>query len=321
MAECATPVLFIVFNRCDTALQVLAAIGAARPKRLYVAADGPRSGRADERAETEQVRQAILAGIDWPCELKTLFQTENLGCRRGVVAAIDWFFENEAEGIILEDDVVPSPDFFRFCEYGLARYRDDGRIFMISGTNPLGAQSPSSGYFYSSFGSIWGWASWRRAWAHYDVSMKGWPDSDMARTLVRKHGRACALYLASVLNNHVKYDLDTWDSQWLYAILKHGALTVVPAVNLVRNIGILGTHSSVETRNHNLPYGHLLFPLRALSDCVEENGCFRAELTRKLFLPAMLVSSASRIAKRFGLHALLVRVHGWLRAGKAARSR
>ncbi len=171
-----SPILLLVFNRPDTTRQVFETIRAARPPRLYVAADGPRPGRAGEAERCAEVRE-LTTQIDWPCELKTLFRNENLGCKIGVSSAIDWFFQNEPEGIILEDDVVPLPSFFLYCDVLLDRYRNDIRVGVISGSNLVSNHLMlEESYFFSRYNHIWGWASWRRAWDHYDVTMASWPE-------------------------------------------------------------------------------------------------------------------------------------------------
>ena len=108
------PVLFLIFNRPDTTKQVFDAIRKARPKRLYVAADAPRVEKEGEAALCQQTR-AIIKQVDWDCEVQTLFREENLGCQKAISSAIDWFFEHEEMGIILEDDCLPSPSLFSFC--------------------------------------------------------------------------------------------------------------------------------------------------------------------------------------------------------------
>ena len=166
-----TAVLFLVFNRPETTARVFDAIRKARPPRLYVAADGPRTNRPGEAERVEKVRQ-IATAVDWPCEVNTLFRKDNIGCKRAVSGAITWFFEKEEEGIILEDDTLPSQSFFWFCQELLEIYRDDERIFIISGYNKQDEWNAEKvDYFFSYFGGIWGWASWRRAWKHFDIEM------------------------------------------------------------------------------------------------------------------------------------------------------
>ncbi len=304
MQDDPPPILFIIFNRVDTALEVMKAIAIQRPARLYIAADGPRSNRETEAGQTQEVRSAVLATVDWPCEVKTLFQDRNLGCRRGVIAAIDWFFANEPEGIILEDDVVPSPDFFRFCGEMLDRFRDDPRVMMISGTNQLGTGRTSSRYFLSSLGSIWGWASWRDAWQRYDEGMTGWNDA-FATELDRRHGRATARYLRHIFDFHRKHDVDTWDTQWSYTIQANDGLAVMSEANLIRNVGVIGTHSSIETSNHNLAYGSLRWPIEPKNQTIEDDADYRRQLTKKILGPATTMSRASRIARKFRIHGLI----------------
>lgn len=316
MSDTTPPILFIVFNRLDTTMAVFEAIARERPSRLYVAADGPRPTRPDEATRTDAVRAAVLAAINWPCEVKTQFQDSNLGCRRGVVAAIDWFFANEAEGIILEDDVVPSPDFFRFCAEMLERYRDNPRVMMVSGTNPLGAGVDTYTYFFSSLGSIWGWASWRDAWARYDIEMKGW-DTALAARLRKRHGAATARYLRHIFDFHRKHDVDTWDTQWSYTLHAQNGLAVMTDANLIRNIGIVGTHSSVEMRNHNLAYGSLQWPLRPRTVQVEENLVYRQRLTKEILSPAIVISTLSQLARKFHLHRLMKLAYETIRATRS----
>ncbi len=314
-------VLFIVFNRLDTAREVMRAIALQRPKRLYIAGDGAREGRPDEEVTTRQVRAAITDMVDWPCELHTLFQENNLGCRRGVKTAIDWFFTSEPEGIILEDDVIPSPDFFRFCTEMLDRYRDEPRVMMVSGTNPLGAGVTSSRYFFSSLGSIWGWASWRDAWSRYDVDMTGWDNNHALRTeLYRRLGSATARYLHHIFDFHRKHNVDTWDTQWTYALQAFDAVSVMPAANLIKNVGVVGTHSSVEMRNHNLAYGKIAWPCRPSSPVVEDDPQYRQQLTREILSPAILISTVSQLARKFRLHGLMKAAYGGLRKLRSGSS-
>lgn len=311
-ASVQSPILLIVFNRLDTALQVVEALAQARPARLFVAADGPRANRPGEAETVRAVREAVMARIDWPCEVQTLFRDSNLGCRDGVRSAIDWFFDHVPAGIILEDDVVPSPDFFTFCDIALTTYADDDRVYMVSGTNLLGAGVTFDSYSFSSFGSIWGWASWRRAWRRYDVTMAGWEPA-MKRDLVRRFGRLPARYLSSVIDGHVRFDIDTWDTQWLYTMLRDRARAVLPRGNLITNVGVVGTHSSVEMSTHHLGYGTLRQPLRPASAPDVEDIGFMRVMTRRIYLPAMAISTGSRIAKRLKLHGAATRLFRLLR--------
>ena len=309
-----SPVLLIIFNRLETSLQVLEAIAEARPAHLFIAGDGARPNRSGEEDVVRTVREAVLARIDWPCCVETLFRETNLGCREGVRTAIDWFFANVPAGIILEDDVVPSQDFFTFCDTMLETYVNDERVYMVSGTNLLGANVTFDNYFFSSFGSIWGWASWRRAWLHYDVKMNDWATSNLRRDLRKHHGRLGAAYLRSVIDGHIKNDIDTWDTQWLYTMLRDGSRAVIPQGNLITNIGVVGTHSSVEMSGHYVPHGHMRRPLRSMTQPDEENVAFRNAMVRKIYLPAMAISAASRVTKQIGLHSIAKQIFNFTNA-------
>jgi hypothetical protein len=176
------PVLFLIFNRPEMTTRVMDAIRGARPQRLYVAADGPR-GRPDEVEQCDKARQ-IATAADWPCQVYTLFRNENLGCRRAVSSGIDWFFEHEEEGIILEDDCVPSADFFRFCSELLARFKSEKRVMAICGScyTKSTFDMPES-YYFSYYPDMWGWATWRRAWRLYDRDLSRWPEFKQAGRL------------------------------------------------------------------------------------------------------------------------------------------
>ena len=171
-----TAVLLLVFNRPDTTKDVFESIRKAQPERLYVAADGPRGHVNGERERCNEVRR-ITTDVDWPCKVMTLFRDGNLGCRIGVSTAIDWFFDNEPDGIILEDDCQPDPSFFEFSEQLLEHYRDNTNVMVISASYFHGEKyKPEYSYFFSIYNHCWGWASWRRAWQLYDRDMENWID-------------------------------------------------------------------------------------------------------------------------------------------------
>ncbi len=259
-----TAVLFLVFNRPDSTKQVFEAIRKAEPPRLYVATDGPREGREGEAQKVAQVRE-IATAVDWPCEVKTLFREKNLGCKYAVSSAITWFFEIEEAGIILEDDCVCNHTFFRFAEEMIQRYWDEPRVMHISASNFLNQTGDVSGYTFSRYAFIWGWASWRRAWKEFDLNLKQFTYSRV-KYIAKKHFRrpsehgywpALYLYVASG-------KLDTWDIQWVLSIMAADGLCVTPSVNLVSNIGF--GNESTNTVQTSSPFnkqktGQMEFPL------------------------------------------------------------
>ncbi len=235
-----TPILFLVFNRPSTTRKVFSAIKKIRPKYLYIGADGPREHRAGEREKCEDVR-SIVNEIDWDCEVKTLFRDKNLGCKMAISGAIDWFFENVSEGVILEDDCVPSLSFFPYCAELLAKYRDDNRVMTISGdASPFKHKFDKSkySYFFSHYPLIWGWATWRRAWKSYDVNLTNWSEvkTDKKSFPILKN-QIQRDYWFKMFNRMFQKKVDTWDYQWSYNLLIHSGLAIIPKSNLISNIG------------------------------------------------------------------------------------
>lgn len=237
-APLQTAVLFLIFNRPDVTAQVFDTIRQARPPRLYVAADGPRLGRPGEVQRVAQAR-AVATAVDWPCEVKTLFRDKNLGCKAAVSGGITWFFEQEEQGIILEDDCLPNQSFFWFCEELLNRYADENEVSTITGGNfQSGADRNEGTYYFSRYNHVWGWASWRRAWRCYDGELLFWPEwkksEDWAREIPDKVERS---YWTKVFDRMFDKQIDTWDYPWMASVWFSGGLTATPNVNLVSNIG------------------------------------------------------------------------------------
>lgn len=229
-----TAVLFLVFNRPNTTEQVFEAIRKAKPPRLYVAADGPRPDKPGEAEKVEQVRR-IAMQVDWGCEVKTLFRDKNLGCKYGPSLSIDWFFENEEEGVILEDDCLPNPSFFEYCEYLLHTYRNEKNICHICGNNfGLRYEGKYESHCFGSFAQVWGWATWRDRWQQREInpfyleqlsSPERW-----SLNILNKFNTLVHL-------DKLKDGLDAWDYQWQITILNHNGLVVYPITNLISNIG------------------------------------------------------------------------------------
>ncbi|MEM6802787.1 MAG: hypothetical protein AAF696_15365 [Bacteroidota bacterium] len=260
-----TPILFLVFNRPEPTAEVFEAIRSYKPERLYVAADGARKHKAGEEAICEETR-AIALAVDWPCEVKTLLREENLGCKHAVSSAINWFFEEEEQGIILEDDCVPHSSFFDYCTRLLDQYKEDERVMHIAGSNhhPDYTEEARESYYFSYYGHMWGWASWRRAWANYDLEMEQFEEVMKGRYLEKVMGSLQGKYLGRKLKEIYYEGTDTWDYQWDYSRLLKKGLTIIPKNNLVNNIGFgedaTHTFSSNNEFSH-VPVKELEFPM------------------------------------------------------------
>ncbi|MFT6796971.1 MAG: hypothetical protein ACJART_002119 [Maribacter sp.] len=233
-----TPILFVIFNRKETALTSLKAIKEARPKRMYISGDGARKHIAGEEENVKATRAGVLAAIDWDCDVKTLFQDKNLGCGLGVYTAINWFFEQEEQGIILEDDCVAKPSFFTYVEELLHRYKDDNRIAQISGFNELGETFSQDSYGFSSYIVCWGWATWRSAWQNMDFDMK-WRSTQQKDDILSNCGYKGRDYTywkrrVQAIDDQL---VSAWDYQWCFSVASQNQLGIFPNTNLISNIG------------------------------------------------------------------------------------
>ncbi|MDX6612610.1 MAG: hypothetical protein QOD75_1796 [Blastocatellia bacterium] len=261
-----TPVAFLIFNRPETTALVFTEIAKARPAKLLVVADGPRPDHPEDVEKCAATR-AIIDRVDWDCEVLRNFADKNLGCKVRVSGGIDWVFSEVEEAIILEDDCLPHPSFFPFCAELLERYREDERVMTISGLNLLGEwKSGNQSYFFSCLGGTWGWATWRRAWRHFDREIKSWPKARDLRTVENLFPKPRqSSFWKDVFQKVYDGKIDTWDYQWLLAGWLQGAWGIAPHVNLVRNIGFGAgaTHHQFEDDPlANLPIEEMAFPLK-----------------------------------------------------------
>ena len=290
-----TAVLFLVFNRPATTARVFEAIRQAKPPRLYVAGDGPCDRREGEAKKIAKVRE-IATAVDWPCEVKTLFREKNLGCKDAVSNAITWFFEHEEQGIILEDDCLPHPSFFRFCEELLMRYKDDCRVGMISGRNSLGVfDNISSSYHFSTGGGIWGWATWNRVVKGFDLENPEFKSPNLYKYLKKATSDpAEARHLTDMLKQTQLGLINTWDYQWGVYLKLNKLLAVVPSKNLVKNIGFDGggTHLTVHSSMAEVDSHDMKFPMVHPTEVVA-NIKFSQALART-YLPSPFISLIQR---------------------------
>ena len=267
------PVALFVFNRPHLTAQVYERIRAARPRRLLVVADGPRSTRSGEADLCEATRR-IVTLPDWPCELLKNFSDKNLGCKRRMSSGLDWVFRQCSEAIILEDDCVPCPSFFEFCSEMLAFYRNNTRIMHVSGDNfQDGRRRGKATYFFSKYPLSWGWASWSRAWRYYDVGASSWPEAYRARWLESVLDNPGEVqHWESVFDGVYRGLIDTWDYQWVFACWREGGLSIQPNENLVMNIG-MGADATHFKNKHST----LGVPTRELGECVHPGQIIRDE--------------------------------------------
>lgn len=251
-----TPVLFLIFNRPGSTQKVFDIIRQVKPRQLFVAADGPRLNVPAEYEKCNEVRQIIIDGVDWECDLKLLFRDKNIGCGAAVQGAIAWFFENVEEGIILEDDTLPDISFFAYCRQMLELYRNDGRIWSISGFN-FGAENffVDETYTFARMMNMWGWATWRRTHEKVDYNLSRWKaavNKKLFTSLIVQDNLFDTDinwfdYWTNIFTQTSNSTMNTWDYQWIYSQLLNRQLTIYPSKNLVQNIGF--AEDATHTKN------------------------------------------------------------------------
>jgi hypothetical protein len=260
-------VALFIFNRPDTTRAVVRALRAVRPPVLYVVADGPRPGRADDLEGCRAARGVIDAGVDWPCDVRWMISGVNQGCDGSVPSGVSWVLSREDRAVFLEDDCVPEPTFFRFCDEIFERYRDDPRVSQVCGTNrSIRWKADRQSYHFAYYGSSWGWGTWRRAWTLFDPLMTSWDDPALQADIEARIEDAQEYrYFVDVCSLARRQPHAIWDYAWAFAQIARGGLTVVPSVNLVTNIGFGpgATHTARRPLSELQESQPMTFPLRS----------------------------------------------------------
>lgn len=264
MSLLKSPVALFIYKRPSLTEQVFTQIAKVRPSTLFVVADGPLN---EEEYMKIKATRAVIEQIDWDCKVITNYSDVNLGCRNRISSGLNWVFEQCEYAIILEDDCLPDPTFFLFCDELLEKYRENERIMMVGGSSlHFKDYNLPYSYFFSRFALIWGWATWRRAWRLYDIDMKVW-------TKLRNTSFLLEVHENESVASHWKKRLDkafaghsTWDHQWSLTCWLNNGFSILPSVNLVKNIGFGedATHTkSIDDINHlSISTEQISFPLK-----------------------------------------------------------
>ena len=299
------PLLFIVFSRPDTTALVFEEIRKLKPAKLFIFCDGERANKLNDSSLIAATKK-VVEKVDWECEVHRNYKTENLGCGKGPQAAIDWFFLHQDKGIILEDDCVPSPTFFRFCKEMLIKYENNPDIMHISGVNfQDGNRRGNKDYYFSKHQHCWGWATWKRAWDRFDFKMADYPEflkENRFRYVSRKSQikEYWKRMMEEVYDNEFT---DIWDYQWSYAIWKHKGLCITPNVNLISNIGFgpNATHTQwAEDITFNRPRFDLNFPLTHPGKIKSDlEGDLYFNIFYKVYIPVTFKDRIEQLKKFF----------------------
>ncbi len=260
-----TPILYVVFNRPAVVRKTFSLIATQKPKKIFIAADGPRTKK--EKKKTDAVRKYILKNINWDCKVETRFLDKNLGCKMGVSSAVDWFFNNVKKGIILEDDCVPSKSFFRFSEEMLDKYEKNTKVVSINGYNFLGKFKTKDSYYFSKYFNPTGWASWKDRWFAQDKNMKDYLEDRKTDRFEKIFKNPIErIWVRKAFRDGLLGRIGSWDHSFGYLHFRNGGLCIKPKVNLIENIGFMpdSTHTSgnfIDNRFYCLKKYELEFPL------------------------------------------------------------
>ncbi len=245
------PVLFVIFNRPEKVKLVFDEIRKVKPEVLYVACDGPREGVHDDQEKILASRNYVLENIDWECSIKTRFRNKNIGLIGGYCGAISWFFENEEEGIILEDDTLPSSSFFYYCSELLDKYRDDSRVMNICGFNIDSESCYDSSYFFSFFPHAWGWATWKRSWNCFLFDLDGFLNIDRDEFSPYHSFN----YFYDSFKKVYEGNMNSCLLRWYFTLAINNGLSIIPSKSLIRNIGF--DASGTNFKNSNSKYARI----------------------------------------------------------------
>ena len=290
-SETNAAVAFFIFRRPETTARVFAEIRKARPRKLYVIADGARECKPEELELVRRTRE-VVSEIDWPCEVTRVYAEQNLGLRQRIFTGLDQVFSKENSAIVLEDDCLPSQSFFSFCSELLKVHEKNQNVALVSGFNFASSKRLQTDYFYSTSTYIWGWASWARTWKEFRTStqVESWTKEEteeIKSTFASKIQMKEFLGMMSIADT-----LNTWDISLAVWVRQSKKLTIVPRLNLVENIGFgaEATHTKFEAFDVQIPSSDysaaLIHPKVIAADFKTERGMWRKKTSRWITYPA-----------------------------------
>ncbi len=268
MGKLVSPILILAYNRVDKLQKLISSISNEFTSRIiHISVDGPLKNKPEDVQKVAAVRNYVES-LRNRHNLRVLLHEDNLGCKQGVIRGINWFFENSESGIILEDDCIPDNSFFSFCDTLLKKYATYDKVMHIGGSTAVSSSRLKyPNYYFSKLPPIWGWATWRRAWKLMDADMNNY-EPILGSTYWEKviPDEKVRRFYHGLFESVKQGEVDTWDYQWTYAVMKHG-LAAVPYRNLISNIGFDNdaTHTkSANSRFANLPTSSIGMPRHPL---------------------------------------------------------
>lgn len=304
MKQLEVPVIFIFFNRKQVTMETLEAISKVKPKKLYLVSDGARENKENEAKVVADLRNDVEKRIDWECEINKNYAESNMGCKQRVASGISWVFSQEEMAIIVEDDVVALPGFFYFCEELLIKYKDDGRIYCISGHKVYDDYEIENSYIFSRHPNIWGWATWRRAWNQYNDDIEDWNKIKQSNVIENFYNNKVAKIYKKLLEKAYTGEVDTWDYIWTADVVKNNGLGIVPKTNLIKNIGfndLDATHTKGESP-YTFERQDLEFPLAHPKDIVRNEEYDRLalkQMEKELQGPSIASKVIKKLKRKF----------------------
>ena len=293
-----TPIVLIIFKRSQSVKKIIDILRIFKPTNIYVIADGPRE--INEKSDCKKAREEIDK-IDWNCSISKNYSLKNLGLKKRFKSGLDWVFENESKAVILEDDCIPDPSFFKYCDELLTKYKNNKKILTISGNNFNFTEESElkNSYFFSKYPLIWGWATWKRTWDLYDEDISDW-NINKTKWLDKIYkSKTIKKYWKLIFNKLSKEEINTWDYQLTYLSLKENGLNIIPSINLVKNIGVdsKSTNINKKSRNTNLRANKIKFPLNHpkkistqenIESKIEERCYLNSRIKVSLFIKSIL---------------------------------
>jgi len=250
---CTTPVVIFIYKRSQNLEKMINGIREARPKELYIVADG--SKNTGEEEQVKKTRADLESLISWPCQVRKSYSTKNLGLKRRFSTGIDWVFKHTDRAIFVEDDCVPESSFFIFCDQLLKKYKDEERIVSISGNNfQQSNKNYKESYYFSRYPHVWGWATWKRVWDQYDSTISDWPKLKHSGWLSELYPKRffTQKFWTYIFDRLYSGKINTWDYQLTYLSMKLHGLNIIPGVNLVKNVGYGADATNLKKKNKTI---------------------------------------------------------------------